>query len=80
MTTKYTETHRKIKDSLQSLTPQDFKSFGLGHIAYIRPYHFNGKDFFTVFAANGNKLYTSDAIEDAVQLSRQDNLEPVTVH
>jgi len=80
MTAEHPETNRRTKDNLESLTPQDFQSFGLGHIAYIRPCHFNGKDFFTVFAADGNKLYTSDAIEDAVHLSRQDNLEPVTVH
>lgn len=80
MVVKHTEISKKVKDNLENLTSQDFRNFGVGHIAYINPGHFNGKDFYTVYAADGKRLYTADTLQDAIHLSRQDDLEPVTIH
>ena len=80
MADKQAAISKKIKNNLEKLTPQDFRNFGVEHIAYIRPVNIQDKDFFVVYSADGKKLHTTDSMDEAIQMARLNDLEPVTIH
>lgn len=65
---------------LRHLSPQDFLTFGVQQIAYIRPVMMNGTAAFAIHAADGTPLAFHENADMARALTRQNDLEPVTVH
>ncbi len=70
----------RIKKILKTLSAQDFKSFGVHQIAYIKPIKNKTKEGFAIFSADGEKLTVTDTLDKAVVIARQKDLEPVVVH
>ncbi len=67
-------------DFLRHLTNQDFLVFGIQQVAYIRPVVMNGSPAFAIHAADGTPLAFHENQETAKALTRQNDLEPMTVH
>lgn len=64
---------------LRGLSPADFRAFGLGHMAYIRPALIENRPGWAVHAADGTPLTFSPRREVAFVLARQNDLDPVSV-
>jgi len=65
----------------RGLSAQDFMTFGLNDIAYVRAFRDDkGRDLYAVHAADGTPLVVIDERETAVMAIRQHEMEPVSVH
>lgn len=80
MTDKNLEDSVRIKKILKTLSSQDFKSFGLHQIAYIKPVRNKTKHGFAIFGADGEKISVTDTLDKALVIAKQKDLEPVVVH
>tara|TARA_B100001989_G_C24544105_1_gene469545 strand:- start:411 stop:653 length:243 start_codon:yes stop_codon:yes gene_type:complete len=80
MSEKFEGLSKQVKSNLANLSTQDFRTFGIEHIAYIRSSNIRGRALYNLFSADGQKLHTADTMQDAVNIARQRDLEPVTVH
>jgi len=65
---------------LRQLSPQDFASFGVSHLAYLRPVLVNGHDAFAIHAADGTPLTVVADRSIAMATVRQHDMEPLSVH
>ena len=65
---------------LRQLSPQDFATFGLDHVAYVRPVTVNGVAAFSVHAADGTPLTVLPQRDTAFATVRQNDMEPLSVH
>lgn len=74
-----TEKCSATADALRHLSMQDFLAFGVQQIAYIRPVMMNGSETFAIHAADGTPLAFHENEDSARALTRQNDLEPVTV-
>lgn len=66
--------------TLRQLIIQDFASFGVNHIAYVRPIIVQDAEVFSVHAADGTPLTVLPARDVAFAAIRQHEMEPVSVH
>ena len=66
-------------DILKNLSPKDFQTLGVQQLAYIRPVMVNGAAVFAIYAADGTQLAVHDDEIAAKALTRQNELEPLTV-
>lgn len=64
---------------LRRLSAQDFLSFGVQQIAYIRPVEMNGIPAFAIHAADGTPLAFHADENTARAITRQNDMEPVTL-
>lgn len=65
---------------LMELAPQDLASLGIGQVAYIKQVEVDGETAFAVHGANGQPLVVATDREVAFALTRQNDLEPLSVH
>lgn len=65
---------------VRDLSAQDFLSLGVQHIAYIKPVQINGRESYSIHAADGSALGFEQDIEEAVLLVMEHSMAPVTVH
>ncbi len=65
---------------LRQLSPQDFASFGLGDVAYVRPVEMDGTAAFAIHAADGTPLSVVADRDLAFAAIIQNDMEPVSVH
>lgn len=75
MTNKTDSAH----DLLRHISLKDFLSFGMEEVAYIRPASMNGTMVFAIHAADGTPLAFHADQDSARALTRQNELEPVTL-
>ncbi|WP_022729677.1 DUF1150 family protein [Fodinicurvata sediminis] len=61
---------------LKQLTQDDFLSFGVDDVAYVRPF----QDAVGIFAADGTKIAVMADFDVACAAVRQNGMEPMTVH
>ena len=80
MSEKSIEDNIAVKKALKTLSSQDFRSFGLQQIAYIKPIQNKTKHGFAIYSADGEKISVTDTLEKAAVMARQKNLEPMIVH
>jgi hypothetical protein len=66
-------------DLLKHLSPQDFLALGSHQLAYIRPIIVNGAPAFSIHAADGTQLAIHEDIIAAQALTRQNELEPLSL-
>jgi hypothetical protein len=71
------DSERKV---LQNLTPEDFLSFGLNRIAYIKPVSHDDRIVYSLHAADGQLLTTQETPEIVVMMAKDNHLAPVIVH
>ncbi len=64
---------------LRSLSAADFRNFGAGHLAYVRPALIENRPGWAVHGADGTPVTFSSRREIAFVLARQNDLEPVSV-
>lgn len=67
------------RQMLRNLSSQDFLTFGVNQIAYVRPVAVMGRIAYGLHAADGSPLTVIDSFEGAVIAARQNDLEPVTL-
>ncbi len=72
-----TDTTREV---LLNLTPQDFLSFGMHDIAYIRPVVIEGKKAYAVHAANGIPLSVMEDMDRALGAVADNDLHATALH
>ena len=65
---------------LRQISAQDFASFGLDHVAYVRPVTVHGIDAFAVYAADGTQLSVLPGLDAAFTAILENDMEPVSVH
>ena len=65
---------------LRQLSTQDFASFGVDHLAYIRPVEVEGVAAFSIHAADGTPLSVLPQRDIAFAAVRQNDMEPLSVH
>lgn len=72
---------RALVDSriLRCLSAADFRGYGLGQVAYIRPALVENRPGWAVHAADGSRLAFVPKRDVAFVLARQNDLEPVPV-
>ncbi len=71
--------YTKASDYFRGLSAKDFLSFGIQHIAYVRPVKVDDRVAWSVHAADGTPLSVLESREVALALVRHNELEPVTV-
>ncbi len=80
MIDKHIATEANVKTMLKNLSIQDFKDFGLQKIAYIRTVKNDSTVTYLIHSADGKQLYAAETLDQAIIATRQNELEPVTVH
>ncbi len=67
-------------EHLKKLSPQDFLSYGMQDVAYVREIHVDGRDGFAVHAADGTPLSVMDSLEEALHIIHHNDLESAILH
>lgn len=67
-------------DVLKELSPQDFLTFGMHDVAYVREVEVEGEKAFAIHAANGQTLSVVDSHMDAVGVIEQNGFETTSLH
>lgn len=65
---------------LMDLALHDLANLGIGEVAYIRHVEVNGEPAFAVHGADGRPLVVTTNREVAFAVTRQNDLEPLSVH
>lgn len=65
---------------LRDVALHDLANLGIGQVAYIRHVEVNGEPAFAVHGADGRPLGVTTDRELAFAVSRQNDLEPLSVH
>ncbi|MFM2045185.1 MAG: hypothetical protein RLY86_3761 [Pseudomonadota bacterium] len=65
---------------LRQLSPQDFATFGVNDVAYVKPVQVNGLRGFAIHAADGTALAVVTDRLVAAATVRQNDMEAVSVH
>lgn len=69
------------RDILRALSDRDFLSFGLNHIAYVKPLAMeDDAPAWSVHAADGTPLTVMPTVEEALAALRANDLKPVRLH
>lgn len=80
MIIKHPLTNPKVRTALRNLSVEDFKDFGMQQIAYIRAVNNNDSTLYSIRSADGEEISVMDTLDQAIIATRQNDLEPVTVH
>ena len=56
---------QEVVEALRGLTDRDFRFFGMGHLAYIRPVRVGGENRFAVCGADGTPLTVVESAGEA---------------
>lgn len=67
-------------DVLRNISAQEFLSFGLHEVAYIRPVRQDGMVMWSLHAADGTALAVQANAHHAAVLARQNGMEPITLN
>jgi len=74
------QNERLTSDNLRALSPQDFLSYGVQDVAYVREIHVDGKNGYAVHAADGTPLSVMDSLEEALHIIQHNDLESALLH
>ena len=76
-----TEPYEQLKspELLKNLSPQDFLSFGMHDVAYVKPVQIDGKDGFAIHAADGTPLSMMETLQEALNVIEHNELESTVV-
>ena len=80
MTIKHPLTNPKVRTALRNLSVKDFKDFGMQQIAYIRTVDNDNSTLYSIRSADGEEISVMDTLDQAIIATRQNDLEPVTLH
>lgn len=67
------------RDMLKNLSTQDFLSFGIQDVAYVKPVDTERGEQYAIHAADGTPLSVMDSAAMAISAIRDNDLEPATV-
>lgn len=68
------------EDVLRNISAQDFLTFGIHQVAYVRPVVQQGQTAWSLHAADGTALTIQNSAHLAAVIARQNDLEPVVIH
>lgn len=72
---------RTGREILKTLSDKDFRSFGLNHIAYVKPTDMeNNIQAWSIHAADGTPLSIMPTMEEAMAALRESELKAVWLH
>ena len=66
--------------NLKNLSAQDFLTFGMHDVAYVRKVDVDGQATYAVHAADGTPLSVLDTIGEALHIIHHNDLESAAVH
>ncbi len=66
--------------TLKGLSSQDFLTFGIHDIAYVRKINLQGEEGFAIHAADGTPLSVMDTMDEALRLIEHNDLASAKVH
>jgi len=66
--------------TLRKLSAQDFLSFGMHDIAYVREVDIDGKSGYAVHAADGTPLSVLNSLNEALHIIAHNDLETAILH
>lgn len=66
--------------ALRNISVQDFQSFGVEQVAYLKPVTVENRKAYALYAADGRLLTLQDTADLALMVARHNGLEPVVVH
>lgn len=64
---------------LKNLDVQDFLSFGLDQVAYIRQTNIDNQDLYSIHAADGTRLFVVENYDEAVRAIHIHDLDATTL-
>ena len=70
----------KSGTAVMDLALHDFTNLGIGEVAYIKHVEVEGEAAFSVHGADGRPLAVATNREVAFAVTRQNDLEPLSVH
>ncbi len=70
--------NKDVRQILRNLSDQDFKFFGMGHLAYIKRVQVSGQSLFAVCGADGTPLSVVDSYDDARSILQHNELSTGT--
>ena len=65
---------------LKNLSTQDFLTFGMHDVAYVRKVQDDDKEAYAVHAADGTPLSVMDSEDEALHVIRHNDLETAILH
>lgn len=68
------------RDTLRQISAQDFLTFGMHEVAYVRPIFQQGHVVWSLHAADGTALAVQNSPHLAAVMARQNDLEPVSLN
>jgi hypothetical protein len=68
------------EDVLRNISAQDFLTFGIHQVAYVRPVQQQGHMVWSLHAADGTALTVQNSSHLAAVMARQNDLEPVSLN
>ncbi len=69
-----------LNAGLRQLTAREFAALGMEYVAYVKPAHVDGRDAYTIHAADGREVAVVETQALAVATVRQNDLEPLSLH
>ncbi len=69
-----------VAQTLRNLSIEDFQSFGMGQVAYVKPVTVENRNGYALYGADGKLLTLQDTPDLAMMVARHNGLEPVVVH
>ncbi|MEZ5813921.1 MAG: DUF1150 family protein [Alphaproteobacteria bacterium] len=69
-----------VSEILKNLSAQDFLSFGMHDIAYVRAVDIEGRTGYAVHAADGTPLSVLSSMDEALRVIAHNDLETAVVH
>lgn len=72
--------HNSYIESLKTLSPQDFLSFGVEDVAYVREIDVDGRKGYSIHAADGTPLSVLSSMSEAISIIAHNDLETAIVH
>lgn len=67
-------------ERLNVLSQREFAALGIAEVAYLRQSAIDGQPGFAIHAANGRMIGFAPSRNQAIELIRDNDLEPATLH
>ena len=75
----YTDNDSTAK-GLKGLSSQDFLTFGIHDVAYVRKISMEGETGYAIHAADGTPLSVMESLDEAIQIIEHNDLASTRVH
>ncbi|MCB9983763.1 MAG: DUF1150 family protein [Rhodospirillales bacterium] len=74
------ENQKTLPQNLRNISPQDFLSYGMQGVAYVRKIQVDEREGFAVHAADGTPLSVMDSLQEALYLIHHNDMDSALLH